>query len=88
MPSASVSDRKNLEEFDCEQYRVRADRLVVRRLSEDEDEDDNSLSAIARVFVKIIADAHARRRKHEDEKQVGDRKFRLSAIGDWLFHSP
>ena len=86
MPSASVSDRKNLEEFDCEQYRVRADRLVVRRLSEDED--DNSLSAIARVLVKIIADAHARRRKHEDEKQVGDRKFQLSAIGDWLFHSP
>jgi hypothetical protein len=86
MPSASVSDRKNLEEFDSEQYRVRADRLVVRRLSEDED--DDILSAIARVLVKIIADAHARRRKHEDEKQVGDRKFQLSAIGDWLFHSP
>jgi hypothetical protein len=81
MPSASVSDRKNLEEFDCEQYRVRADRLVVRRLSEDED--DNSLSAIARVLVKIIADAHARRGKHEDENRSATANF-----GDWLFHSP
>jgi hypothetical protein len=86
MPSASVSDPKNLEEFDCEQYRLRADRLVVRRLSEDEH--DDRLSAIARVLVKIIAESHVRRRKHEDEKQVGARKFRLSAIGDWLFHSP